>query len=480
MLFNTVAFALFFVIVMGLYWLVGRNRIQAQNVFLIIASYFFYAQWDYRFLVLIAISTLLDYLVGLGFLKYSSLTAQKRLLWASLIGNLGILFYFKYFNFFVDSFIALFDQFGVTIHYSTASIILPVGISFYTFQTLSYTIDIYRQRLKPSTDFIAFTAFVAFFPQLVAGPIERARNLLPQFQKVRQVHPDQLMEGFELILWGLFKKLVIADNSALLVNQIYADSDTLGGSTLFIGAILFMIQLYLDFSAYSDIAIGVSRFFGFRLMRNFAYPYFSRDVAETWSRWHISLTTWFRDYLFVPLTVGRSDNKWWKFTAVIIIFGLCGLWHGAAWNFVTWGLLSAVMYAKHIFFQRKTARTAIVAEGKILPSLVELRQMVFTFLAVTIPCIFFRAESFDQGMDFMWGFMSMSMFEFPSIHPGKVLTGLIVSFFVIEWVGRHHWSPLTFFQKYPFWVQWSVYQILIALTWYYRAIEKSDFIYFQF
>lgn len=465
---------------LGLYWTIGRNRIQAQNIFLIIASYYFYAQWDYRFLVLIAISTVLDYLVGLGFLKYSSPKAQKRLLWTSLVGNLGILFYFKYFNFFVDSFIALFDQFGVTIHSSTALIILPVGISFYTFQTLSYTVDIYRQRLKPTTDFIAFTAFVSFFPQLVAGPIERARNFLPQFQKVRQVHPDQLKEGFDLILWGLFKKLVIADNIAPVVNRIYDSSDSLGGSTLFVGAFLFLVQLYLDFSAYSDIAIGVSRFFGFRLMRNFAYPCFARDVAESWSRWHISLTTWFRDYIFIPLTVGRSDNNLWKFAAAIISFGLCGLWHGAAWNFVGWGLLIALMYSKHIFFPRKTPRTAIAAEGKLIPSLVEVRQIVLTLVALTVPSIFFRSQSIEQVMDFFWGFASMSMFEFPSIHPSKALTGLIVLFFLIEWVGRHHWSPLTYYQKYPFWVQWSVYQCIIALTWYYRALEKTDFIYFQF
>jgi alginate O-acetyltransferase complex protein AlgI len=480
MLFNTIAFALFFLVVLGLYWLIGQNRIQAQNVFLIVASYFFYAQWDWRFLVLIFISTLLDYVVGLGFTKASSPPRRKLLLWVSIVGNLGILFYFKYFNFFVDGFLAMFASFGIDIQYATASIILPVGISFYTFQTLSYTIDIYRERLKPTTDFIAFAAFVSFFPQLVAGPIERARNLLPQFTSSRMVKSDQLMEGFELILWGLFKKLVIADNVALFVNRIYGESDSLGGSTLFVGAILFMIQLYLDFSAYSDIAIGVSRFFGIRLMRNFAYPYFSRDVAETWSRWHISLTTWFRDYLFVPLTLGKSDSLWWKFVAVLIVFGLCGLWHGAAWNFVTWGLLFAVMYAKHIFFKRKTPRTAIVAEGKLLPSLTELRQMVFTFLAVTIPCIFFRAQSFEQGMDFIWGFLSASMFEIPTIHPDRALTLLIVGFFAIEWVGRNHWSPLTYFQKYPFWVQWGVYQVVIALTWYYRAMEKSDFIYFQF
>ncbi len=480
MLFNTVAFAVFFVIVLGLYWLVGRNRIQAQNVFLIIASYFFYAQWDWRFLSLIALSTLLDYFVGLGFLKFSSPGAQKRMLWTSLIGNLGILFYFKYFNFFVDSFIALFDQFGVTIHYSTASIILPVGISFYTFQTMSYSIDVYRRRLKPTTDFISFAAFVAFFPQLVAGPIERARNLLPQFQRVRSITPEKLVEGFELILWGLFKKLVIADNSAPLVNHIFDTSDAANGSTLLIGALLFMIQLYMDFSAYSDIAIGVSRFFGFRLMRNFAYPYFSRDVAEVWSRWHISLSTWFRDYIYVPLSVRRSEHVRWKLFVVILVFGLSGLWHGASWNFVTWGLLFAVMYAKHVLFPRRTPRTTIVAEGKMLPSLTELRQMVFTFASITVPCIFFRAESMEQGMDFFRGIVSISLFELPSVYPEVSLIVLMVMFGAIEWIGRHHWSPLTFFHNYPFWVQWSVYQIVIALTWYYRALEKSDFIYFQF
>jgi len=480
MLFNSVSFILFFAVVLGLYRLIGRNRFQAQNVFLLLASYFFYANWDYRFLSLIVISTLLDYFVGLGFLRFSALKVRKQLLWTSLLGNLSILFYFKYFNFFVDSFIALFDQFGFTIQYSTASIILPVGISFYTFQTMSYTIDVYRQRLKPTTDFIAFATFVAFFPQLVAGPIERARNLLPQFQRVRSVSPDKLIEGFELILWGLFKKLVIADNAALLVNPIFDASNALEGSTLLIGALLFMVQLYLDFSAYSDIAIGVSRFFGFQLMRNFAYPYFSRDVAEVWSRWHISLTTWFRDYIFVPLTIGRSDNRWWKVNVVLLVFGLSGLWHGASWNFVTWGLLFALMYIRHILFPRRIPRTNIVAEGKLLPSLTEVRQIIHTFLSITIPCIFFRAETMGQAMDFFRGMFSMSLFEIPSVYPELWLSSIILIFFVIEWIGRHHWSPLTYFHRYPFWMQWSVYQVVILLTWYYRATEKSDFIYFQF
>lgn len=480
MLFNTVTFTLFFLVVLATYWTIGRKNIRFQNLFLIAASYFFYAQWDVRFLVLIIFSTLLDYFVGLGFHKYSQPRIRKLLLLTSLTGNLGVLFYFKYFNFFIDSFITLFSQIGVNVHYSTAVIILPVGISFYTFQTLSYSIDIYRQRLKPTTDLISFTAFVAFFPQLVAGPIERARNLIPQFQSVRSIQPQQLIEGFELIIWGLFKKMVIADQSAVYVNQIFADSANLNGITLLIGALLFMNQLYMDFSAYSDIAIGISRFFGFNLMRNFAYPYFSRDIAESWSRWHISLTTWFRDYVFVPLAIGKSDQKWRKFIAVLMVFGLCGLWHGPKWNFVIWGLLFAIMYSRHIFWKRRTARTAIVAENTFFPTLTELRQMILTTLAVTIPGIFFRSESASQGLHIILEIFSFSLFELPEIYPTKSLILLIVFFFCIEWIGRHHWSPLTFFHRYPYWTQWAVYQIVIALTWYYRATDNINFIYFQF
>jgi len=480
MLFNSVEFGLFFPIVLLIYALIGNSNFRAQNIFIILASYFFYAQWDWRFLSLIAFSTLIDYSVGVGFLHWTSRFRRRLLLWISLLGNLGILFYFKYFNFFVDSFIDVFRLFGAEMDYSSTSIILPVGISFYTFQTLSYTIDVYKGRVQPTTDFIAFASFVSFFPQLVAGPIERARNLLPQFTSERKISQDELMEGFDLILWGLFKKLVIADNVAVVVDQIYAHSHQLHGSTLFLGAVLFMIQLPLDFSGYSDIAIGVSRFFGIKLMRNFAYPHFSRDVAEAWSRWHISLTTWFRDYIYLPLTKGKKYGRFRKFLVVCFVFVLCGLWHGPSWNFLIWGLLFALMYAKQFLYRRKEPRTAIVAEGKLLPSPKELRQMLLTYLAVTLPAVFFRAESIEQAMQVIGGIVSMSLFSIPEIYPTRSVTLLILVFFSIEWYGRMFWSPLSIYNNKPFWVKWLISNIVIGLIWYYRSTDNLPFIYFQF
>lgn len=479
MLFNTLDFAIFLPVVLTIYWLLGRQNIRSQNVFLILASYYFYAHWDWRFLILIIFSSTLDYLVGLGFLKYWQPGRRKLLLILSLAGNLGLLFYFKYFNFFIDAFVDTARLFGAGFNHSSLSIILPVGISFYTFQTLSYTIDIYNNKFKPTKDGISFFAFVSFFPQLVAGPIERARKLLPQFQETRSLEVGRVKEGLYLILWGLFKKIVIADNCAMVVNQIFANSDEVNGSTLLIGTLLFMFQLYTDFSGYSDIAIGSARLFGFNLSQNFAYPYFARDVAETWSRWHISLTTWFRDYLYIPLTIGRNKT-WYKVLITFVVFGLCGLWHGAYWTFLIWGLLFGLTYSKHVIFKRPP-RTTIVAEGKYLPSLTELRQMITTFISITIPCVFFRADSVGQAMDFFKGIFSMEVFQWPEIMVPIHLVILIPVFFIIEWLGRTELCPLTWFrQRLPASVRWGMYYAIIFLMFYYDVSKEIDFIYFQF
>jgi D-alanyl-lipoteichoic acid acyltransferase DltB (MBOAT superfamily) len=308
MLFNSLDFAIFLPVVFLLYWFVFQKKIKAQNALVALASYVFYGWWDWRFLSLIIFSSVIDYFIGLQLENIKKDRYRSLLLWTSIFVNLGLLGFFKYFNFFIDNFLDAFSFFGYQIPNTSLNIILPVGISFYTFQTLSYTIDVYRKQLKPTKDFVAFTAFVSFFPQLVAGPIERASNLLPQFYKKRKFDYSIAVDGMRQILWGLFKKIVIADNCAKYANEIFNNSGNYSGTTLLLGALFFTFQIYGDFSGYSDIAIGTSRLFGFKLMKNFAFPYFSRDIAEFWRRWHISLSSWFRDYLYIPLGGSRGGH----------------------------------------------------------------------------------------------------------------------------------------------------------------------------
>ena len=342
MLFNSFEFLLFLPIVFILYWFVFKN-LQKQNILILIASYIFYSWWDWRFLLLILLSTLVDFTLGLQLKKTDHQQKRKYLLWGSLIFNLGLLGFFKYYNFFIDNWIDAWATLGFNMHLNSMNIILPVGISFYTFQSLSYTIDIYKNKLEPTKDIIAFASFVSFFPQLVAGPIERATNLIPQFYKNRVINYELFVSGIKLILWGLFKKIVIADNCAIYVNEIYDTYQDQSSITLILGVIYFSFQIYGDFSGYSDIAIGTSRLFGFNLMKNFNYPYFSKNIAEFWRRWHISLSTWFRDYVYFPLGGSRGNNLQ-KARNIFIIFLVSGFWHGANWTFVTWGGLHALFF----------------------------------------------------------------------------------------------------------------------------------------
>src|SRR6056297_941955 len=332
MLFNSLVFFLFLSIVFVLYWLF-RNQLKLQNIIVLISSYIFYGWWDWRFLSLIVISSLADYFIGLWLDRSEKKTKRKLLLALSIVVNIGILGFFKYFNFFIDSAAGFLNQFGFQANPTSLQIILPVGISFYTFQTLSYSIDIYRRQIEPTKNIIAFFAFVSFFPQLVAGPIERARNLVPQFLKKRTFDPVNAGDGIRQMLWGFFKKIVIADNAAVYANEIFTNYSDHTGGTLLLGAVLFGFQIYGDFSGYSDIAIGTARLFGFDLMRNFAYPYFSRDIAEFWRRWHISLSTWFRDYIYIPLGGSRGGTLM-KIRNTFIIFVISGFWHGANWTFI--------------------------------------------------------------------------------------------------------------------------------------------------
>lgn len=460
-----------------MYWLIGNKRIKQQNLLIAISSYVFYGWWDWRFLFLILFSSLVDYTIGLKLNSEDKPSKRKTLLWISICVNLGFLGFFKYYNFFVDSLVESFTFFGGQLSINTLNIILPVGISFYTFQTLSYTIDVYNRKLEPTKDFLAFMAFVSFFPQLVAGPIERATNLLPQFHKRREFMYENAVDGLRQALWGLFKKVVIADNCATYANMIFNNQQEYSGSTLLLGAFFFAFQIYGDFSGYSDIAIGISRLFGFNLKRNFAFPYFSRDIAEFWRRWHISLSTWFRDYLYIPLGGSRGGTKM-KIRNTFIIFIVSGFWHGANWTFVVWGALNAIYFLPLLLLKKNRVNTNLVAEGKYLPTLKELFQMLLTFFITLIAWVFFRADNVTNAFIYIKDMFSESLFSKPDILPITVL-GLVGLFLMIEWLGRageYAIQKIDFINK-P--LRWSFYMILIILMFIYTG-EQQEFIYFQF
>lgn len=482
MLFNSLDFALFLPLVFFLYWFVFNKNLKAQNLLVVGASYLFYGWWDYRFLSLILFSTLVDFSVGRA-LKEAIGKRRKTLLWTSILINLGFLGFFKYFNFFIDSFVDAFAFFGTPVEISTLNIVLPVGISFYTFQTLSYTIDVYKRKLEPTEDFVAFTAFVSFFPQLVAGPIERATHLLPQFYNKRAFDYLLAVNGLKQILWGLFKKVVIADNCADYANIIFNSSDDFAGSTLVLGAIFFTFQIYGDFSGYSDIAIGTSRLFGFDLMQNFAFPYFSRDVSEFWRRWHISLSTWFRDYLYIPLG-GSKGGKWKRIQNTMIIFLVSGFWHGANWTFVIWGALNALYFLPLLLLNKNRNNLDIVAKGKLLPSMKDLFWMGFTFGLMVFAWIFFRAENVGHAFAIIKEIGSASILEVPLFPKREVVLTtieLLVVFVIIEWLGREgRFAIDKLVDKWPKLLRYTFYIILVFVTIYYGNFSDNQFIYFQF
>ena len=479
MYFNSIDFAIFLPIVFVLYWFVTNKNLKLQNALLVVASYVFYGWWDWRFLSLIVFSSLVDYTIGLQLKKAAQPSKRKMLLWSSILVNLGFLGFFKYYNFFIDSFVDAFSFFGNSIQPNTLDIILPVGISFYTFQTLSYTIDVYKRKLEPTQDIVSFLAFVSFFPQLVAGPIERATNLLPQFYKKRQFHYSQAVDGCRQILWGFFKKVVIADNCAEYANQIFNNSSEQTGSTLLIGALFFTFQIYGDFSGYSDIAIGTSRLFGFNLKQNFAFPYFSRDIAEFWRRWHISLSTWFRDYLYIPLG-GSQGGTWMKVRNTFIIFLVSGFWHGANWTFIIWGFLNALYFLPLLLAKRNRTNLDVVAQDSKLPSIKELVQMGLTFGLTVIAWVFFRAESVTHAFTYLKGLFSTSLLTLPTIRPTNLLV-LILFFIVIEWIGRRqHYAIEILLLKQSRGIRWAFYMIIIAMVFVFSNDNQQEFIYFQF
>ena len=512
MLFNSIECLIFLPIVFAIYWLL-RNHLKLQNLFVVLASYVFYGWWDWRFLILIAFTSLCSYASGIligkskmrnpessgddsqliapqsacmqasrqpddqsitasakqdslqkNTKKCQKINAAKAWMITNIVINLGILAVFKYYDFFVSEFGALF---GISTESLLLRIILPVGISFYTFQALSYSIDVYRGNIKPTKDIIAFFAFISFFPQLVAGPIERATNLLPQFLQKRTFSYEQGVDGMRQILWGLFKKIVVADNCAMYVDQVWSTYDTQSGSTMLLAAILFTFQIYGDFSGYSDIAIGTAKLFGIKLMRNFNNPYFSRNIAEFWRRWHISLTTWFRDYVYIPMGGNRQGLSRTVFNT-LIVFLICGLWHGANWTYLVWGLYNVLLFLPLILLGKSKRYKDAPLVWKQFP------QMLLTFVLVTIGWIIFRAPSLADAWGYVCALTNMSG-EIP-VMPITQWIGIIfglLTMIAFEWSYRNS-------DQAPVPHKWWIYYILIAAIWWYAPSFSTDFIYFQF
>lgn len=480
MLFNSIEFLLFLPIVFILYWFIFNRNIKLQNLIIFLSSYLFYGWWDYKFLSMIFLSTIVDYFIGLMIFNNSNERRRKILLFCSLLFNLGVLGFFKYYNFFVDSWIDLVGLVGYEIKSVwTLNIILPVGISFYTFQTMSYTIDIYRRKLKPTRDFISFASFVSFFPQLVAGPIERATNLLPQILNTRKFKYAQATQGLNLILWGMFKKVVIADSLGPVVDNIFRNHETYGGLTLWIGAIYFSFQIYCDFSGYSDIAIGTAKLFGIKLMENFKIPYFSRNIGEFWRRWHISLSTWFRDYLYIPLG-GSKEGNGKAIRNIFIIFLVSGFWHGANWTFLAWGLFHSILFIPSFLFNtNRKYVTSVIAENSYFPSTKEALESITTYILVVISWVFFRSENLTSSFFYLKKMFFDFELNFQAIEIKYVIFILIL--LLTEYLDRNSKLFENRFNKNKYLnklIKWFI--LLLTIKYFLQNLGMNQFIYFQF
>ncbi len=486
MLFNSLNFAVFFVIIFILYWFVTNKNLKIQNLLLLISSYFFYAFWDWRFLFLLVFSTLLDYYSGLKISNTENESSKRFWFWLSISVNLGFLGVFKYYNFFIESFTELFLKFGFVINTWTLNVVLPVGISFYTFHGLSYVIDVYKKRIPAEKNFIDYAVFVSFFPLLVAGPIERATHLLPQIKKKRSFDYDTAVNGVRQILWGLFKKIVIADTCSVFVDDIFQNYANYSGGTLVLGAILFSFQIYCDFSGYSDIAIGVAKLLGIDLITNFRTPYFSRNIADFWRRWHISLSSWFRDYVYIPLG-GSKVGLAKSIRNIFIIFILSGFWHGANWTFIFWGALNALYFIPSFLMKNNRKYVDNDLQSSFLSQLKAFVDILITFGLVTFAWIFFRSNSLTNAIAYIKGIFRYE--DFFKIHSAKTyelslkpLLLYLMIFLVIEWYYKNenvvftklHNTKLSIAAKYIFYFL-AVISILLSIK-----NQSTSFIYFQF
>ena len=483
MLFNSISFLIFLPIVYGLYWWIQswenfKHTISVQNILLLIASYFFYAYWNIWFLGLLIFSTSLDYFSGLKIESSATNQHKKIWFWLSICINLGLLGLFKYFNFISINLSELLGNFGWTYQPMLLLIALPIGISFYTFHGLSYVIDIYHDKIKAEKNILNYSLFVCFFPLLVAGPIERAQHLIPQLVQRKVFNRAKTINGLQQMLWGFFKKIVIADNCAVFVNQIFSDYENLNSSSLFIGAIFFSFQIYGDFSGYTDIALGAARLFGIELFNNFSYPYFSKSINEFWKRWHISLTSWFRDYIYIPMG-GNRVNPIRKIINTIFVFLISGFWHGANWTYISWGFLNSIFILPKTLSQK----TQSIDSNKIANKVIGAIKMLFTFLTVSILWVFFRsktvydASKYLQNLVFKWNSI---LPDFNGRKNALVLSFIIFVFMIFEWIGKSHNCPLVFTNSFKNkWLKWGFYYaIIFSILYFYRG--NDQFIYFQF
>lgn len=479
MLFNTLSFAVFFLIVFILYWFVFDKNLKKQNLFLLLASLFFYSCWNFKFTFLLLFSIGLDFYVGKKIYNNTkNIAKKKRWLWLSIIINLSVLGVFKYYNFFIDNFVEIVTALGFKAHLWTLNLILPIGISFYTFHGLSYVIDVYKEKIKPVDSIIEYALFVSFFPLLVAGPIERATHLLPQIQKKRAFNYETAICGLRQILWGLFKKVVIADSCAEYVDLIFDNPSHYSGSTLVMGTILFSFQIYGDFSGYTDIALGVSRLLGIELLQNFSYPYFARDIAEFWRKWHISLSSWFRDYVYIPLG-GSKSSKWIQVRNVFIVFMLIGFWHGANWTFIIYGFINFLYILPLVLFNKNRSNINVISVTGFKSSFKIFSSMIFTFGLVSFARIFFRSENVESAFTYISKMFSLSLFEFPEIFPQLIILILAV-FMWMEWIGRQNRfaiEKLGFQWAKPFRIAFYYTLVLLILLF---SGKELQFIYFQF
>lgn len=485
MSFTTLSFTLFFATVFGLYWALGERR--RQNLLLVVASYVFYMAWDYRFCVILLASSVIDYGVGLGLETFERRFQRRALLAISLVWNLGMLAFFKYANFFIENLQAMGQAIGWHVNLPLMRIILPIGISFYTFKTLTYTIDVYRRQVKATPHLIEYLAYVAFFPQLLAGPIDRAASLLPQFHTDRQFNHNEAVDGCRQILWGFFKKMVLADNLSPIVDHVYASPATTPGPHLALATVFFAFQIYCDFSAYSDIAIGIARLLGFKSMRNFAYPYFSQSMAEFWRRWHISLMTWFRDYVYFALG-GVRGTPIRRAANVVITFVLSGLWHGASWNFLIWGGLNGVAILPEMFRKRSSRVGKATTGNKLFPTPKMLVNILVTFGITCLIWIFFRAPTLQQALT-VYKNMFLDLLNLEAYRTlGTLLKHSPISnrillflalFIFVEWIQRRREHPLQI-DVWPQPLRWTTYTALILLTLRYGMQNTGEFVYFRF
>lgn len=486
MIFNSLPFAVFFLCFFILYWFVFKRNLKLQNLLILAGSYFFYGWWNWRLLFLLIGSSIFNYFLGIFIAKTSNEKYRKWLLYAGLLQGLGGLVFFKYYNFFITSFADAFAVFNFHIHVNTLQLILPLGISFYTFRVISYLLDIDKGKIRPCTDWVVFFSYVAFFPSLISGPIDKAKLLIPQLQTKRIFNDDQFNDGLRQFLWGLFKKTVVADNCAVVANDIFDNYRHLPASSLAIGAFFYMIQLYADFSGYSDMAIGIAKLLGFNITKNFNYPFFAQNISDYWRRWHISLTSWLTEYVFTPLSITFRDyGKFGLALAIIVNFTIVGIWHGANWTFVLFGLIHGCYFIPLIIKGTLFKKTKPAA-GRLLPTLKEFTNMLGTFILVVLAEIMFRADSVSHAVDYYKHLFSFSLFSAPVFSNGTTTATCMIFLFIMimaEWLQRNKDHALQF-KPQPtqlrFYLQTIVFSLLIWAVLLWSVTDNKAFIYFQF